>query len=56
MFINNVHKIMQEESQKCRVEAHLVGFLNIGKKPGEHSGPFAIWMFLDGDGGGGDDG
>lgn len=36
-FINNVYKIKQEESQKCRVEANLVGFLSISKKPGEYS-------------------
>ena len=40
------------------MEANLVGFLNISKKPGEHSGPFAILMLFGDDGvgvGGGDD-
>lgn len=41
-----MYKIKQEESQQCRVEANLIGFLNISKEPGEHSGPFGILMFF----------
>ena len=42
------------------METNLVGFFNISKKTGEHSGPFAIWMLFGDDdvgvGGGDDDG
>lgn len=51
---------LSRKNLKCRVEASLVGFLSISKKPGEYSGPFGILMFfmmmVCGIGGGDDDG